>query len=112
MAERPAVPCPATETAKPSPKHGEGAVCARWVRCGRAWCRCMRGGAKHGPYFARYWWRDGRRLKRYVRLGDAASAASACAERRAAECQARAAVGAATDAWRGMRDMIREAEHG
>ena len=35
----------------------------------------MHGGPKHGPYYARYWWQDGRRYKRYVRQQDAQQAA-------------------------------------
>ena len=50
-----------------------------------AWCRCMQGGPKHGPYYARYWWQDGRRYKRYVRQQDAEQVAAACSARRAAE---------------------------
>src|SRR5687768_14563149 len=73
------------ESAQPSPKHDEGAVCAEWVRCGRSWCRCMSGGQKHGPYFARYWWRDGRRYKRYVRRSVAEQLVADCARRRESE---------------------------
>jgi hypothetical protein len=67
----------------------------QWVRCGRLWCRCMNGGPKHGPYYARYWWRDGRRYKRYVRQGDAQQLAAACADRRATERAERAQADAA-----------------
>jgi hypothetical protein len=101
-----------TETAKPSPKQDEGAVCVRWVRCGRSWCRCMRGGPKHGPYFARYWWRDGRRHKRYVRQIDAVEAVAACSARHASERFDRASVEDARQAWRAIRVLVREIEHG
>jgi hypothetical protein len=101
-----------TETGKSSPKHDEGAVCARWVRCGRTWCRCMRGGPKHGPYFARYWWQDGRRHKRYVRQHDAADAAIACAARREAERSERGQADEARQAWQAIRALLREIEHG
>ena len=101
-----------SETANPSPKHGGGAVCANWVRCGRPWCRCMQGGPKHGPYFARYWWRDGRRHKRYVRQADAQELVAACADRRATECAERAQADVAYQAWRDIRALVREIEHG
>jgi hypothetical protein len=63
-----------SESCKPSPKQDEGAVCVRWVRCGRSWCRCMNGGPRHGPYYARYWWEGGIRHKAYVRKGEAPEA--------------------------------------
>jgi len=72
----------------------------------------MQGGPKHGPYYARYWWQDGRRFKRYVRQDDGVHAAAACAERRAADRDARAQAASLREAWRDMRTMIREVEHG
>ena len=101
-----------TESAKPSPKHDDGAVCLRWVRCGRSWCRCTNGGPKHGPYYARYWWRDGRRHKCYVRQEDAAQAAAACADRREAERSERARTAETRKWWREVRALIKEIEHG
>ena len=101
-----------TETAKPSTNKDEGAVCVRWVRCGRSWCRCMRGGPKHGPYFARYWWRGGRRCKGYVRRQDAERVGAACAIRRESEREERMRADAAHQAWREVRALIREIEHG
>src|SRR5690348_10150560 len=86
---------PRTETIKPSPKRGEGAICERWVRCGKARCRCMQGGPKHGPYYARYWWQDGRRYKRYVRQDEAEEVAAACSARRVAQHRERARAEAA-----------------
>src|SRR5947208_107817 len=80
----------ASKSPKPSPKQDEGAICVRWVRCGRSWCRCMSGGPKHGPYYARYWWEGGIRRKAYVRKGEATESIAACAERRQAERAARA----------------------
>ena len=99
-----------TESAKPSPKTGEGAVCSRWVRCGRPTCRCMRNGSKHGSYYARYWWQDGRRFKRYVRQHDAADVAAACATRREAERSEREQADEARQAWREIRALIRGIE--
>jgi len=100
-----------TETAKLSPKTDEGAVCAQWVRCGKPSCRCMRDGPKHGPYFTRYWWRDGRRYKRYVRRQDAAPLVAACANRRETERQERVRADEARQAWQEVRALLRETEH-
>jgi hypothetical protein len=72
----------------------------------------MQSGPKHGPYFARYWWRDGRRYKSYVRQDDAAIITAACADRLASERAARAQADAAHQAWREVRALIREIEHG
>jgi hypothetical protein len=101
-----------TESSESTPKHDEGAVCATWVRCGRPWCRCMHGGPKHGPYYVRYWWQDGRRRKRYVPQQDATQAITACAERRAIEHERRARIEAARQEWRGHLALIREVERG
>ncbi|MGE3511474.1 MAG: DUF6788 family protein [Vicinamibacterales bacterium] len=100
------------KTSKPSPKTGEGAVCVRWVRCGKLNCRCRQGGPKHGPYFAQYWREGGRRQKRYVRKLDAAEVAAACSKRQAAEQAQRAQEEAARQTWRDLRAVIREVEHG
>jgi hypothetical protein len=101
-----------SESSETSPKHGDGAICANWVRCGRSWCRCTQGGPKHGPYYARYWWQDGRRYKRYVRRQDAEQLAVACIDRRESERAERVRADEAHQAWRDIRALIREAEHG
>jgi hypothetical protein len=72
----------------------------------------MGGGPKHGPYFRRYWWQDGRRHKRYVRQRDAADVAAACAARRETERIERANAAQAREAWRVICELIREIEHG
>jgi hypothetical protein len=72
----------------------------------------MQGGLKHGPYYARYWWRDGRRYKRYVRRQDAAQLAAVCIDRRETERQERATAEAARQEWREIRALLREIEHG
>jgi hypothetical protein len=46
-----------------------GAVCAQYVRCGRANCRCATG-MLHGPYYYRFVRIDGRLCKRYIRRAD------------------------------------------
>ena len=43
-----------------------GSLHAQWVRCGKAACRCMNGGAPHGPYWWRYWREGGQPRKAYV----------------------------------------------
>ena len=72
----------------------------------------MSGGPKHGPYYARYWWQDGRRHKRYVRQHDAAAVVAACSARREAERSERAQADEARQAWREIRALLREIEHG
>jgi hypothetical protein len=100
-----------TECVKPSPKHNDGAICVRWVRCGKSWCRCMQGGPRHGPYFARYWWKNGRRYKHYVRQQDAVTLSELCVERRTAERQQREQAEATRQSWRNVRALLREIEH-
>ena len=99
-----------TESAKPSPKTGEGAVCVQWVRCGKPNCSCTQGGPRHGPYYARYWWQDGRRHKRYVRRFEVADIVAACSARRESELRKRAQADETYQAWRDARALIREAE--
>ena len=107
-----AAPAVQTESARPSPKTGQGAVCEQWMRCGKPCCRCMNGGPKHGPYFAQFWWQDGRRYKRYLRQDEAEDVASACSARRGTERRERARAQAARQEWRGLRGLIREIERG
>jgi hypothetical protein len=72
----------------------------------------MNGGPKHGPYYARYWWRDGRRYKRYVRQQDAVDVVAACAARRESERDERLRAEEARRAWRDVLALLREIEHG
>ena len=101
-----------TETAKPSPKQDQGTVCVQWIRCGRSWCRCKHGGPKHGPYYYRFWWQDGRRYKRYVRRADAEHTATACAGRRVTEHNQRKQAEGTRQRWRELLALIREVERG
>src|SRR5688572_28164574 len=102
---------PTTKTANPSPKHDDrGAVCVRYVRCGRAWCRCMNGGPKHGPYYLRSWREGGRRLKEYIRLDAAQARRVACDERRWRERQDRRRVADGRAAWRTLIGALRAYE--
>jgi hypothetical protein len=72
----------------------------------------MNGGPKHGPYYARYWWRDGRRYKRYVRQQDAVDVVAACAARRESKRDERLRAEEARRAWRDVLALLREIEHG
>jgi hypothetical protein len=81
---------PRTKVADPSPKHDDrGAVVARWVRCGKPWCRCANGGPQHGPYYTRYWSEGGHRRKEYIRLADVEGRRAACDQRRREDRQTR-----------------------
>ena len=71
----------------------------------------MQGGPTHGPYYARYWWRDGRRYKRYVRRQDAEQLTAAILDRRETERDRRTKAEVARQAWRDVRALIREVEH-
>ena len=102
---------PTSEIGNPSPKQADaGAVCARWVRCGKPRCRCANGGAKHGPYFARYWREGGRRRKEAIRLAEAPPRRAACDARREREREARREAAEALDAWRALLGEIRKYE--
>jgi hypothetical protein len=72
----------------------------------------MQGGPRHGPYYARFWWQDGRRYKRYIRQGEAEKVAIACAVRRAGEGMARRESEVTFQQWREVRTLIREIERG
>jgi hypothetical protein len=72
----------------------------------------MHGGPRHGPYYARFWWRDGHRYKRYVRQRDAADGVAACSARREAEREGRVRTAEARQAWCEIRAQLREIERG
>jgi hypothetical protein len=44
-----------------------GSLQVRYVRCGKASCRCARG-ELHGPYARRVYWEAGRQRRQYVPL--------------------------------------------
>jgi len=99
------------ETANPSPKQADaGAVCAKFVRCGRPWCRCMNGGPRHGPYYIRYWREGGRRHKEYIRLDAAQERRTACDERRSREREDRRRIEDGRKAWRTLLGALRAYE--
>lgn len=54
-----------------------GEICAQFIRCGKANCRCELG-RRHGPYYYRVW-REGAHVhKVYVRRTDLDSVRQAC----------------------------------
>lgn len=71
-----------------------GAVCAQYVRCGKASCRCA-AGSLHGPYFYRFKREGGRLRKQYVRKADAEAALEEQRKRRELHAAARPLIEAA-----------------
>src|SRR5215211_2945744 len=67
-----------------------GTLHAEYVRCGKAACRCMTGGAPHGPYWRRYWRAGGRTRKAYVPLAAVDETRAACERERARHLSRRA----------------------
>ena len=65
---------PKTRESPPLP----GSLHAEYVRCGKAQCRCAQG-ARHGPYFRRFWRQHGRTYKQYVRRADVEAVRTALA---------------------------------
>ena len=57
---------------KPAPKTAldrvPGHIEVKYVRCGKAHCRCARG-ELHGPYYRRAYWTGGQRQRTYVQRG-------------------------------------------
>jgi hypothetical protein len=87
------------------PKTLPGVVCQQWVRCGRSNCRCARE-QLHGPYPYRFWREGGKLRKAYVRPEELEQVRQRCEARR----QQGRDLDAAMQAWRAMRDSIREVE--
>ena len=61
-----------------------GAVCAQYKKCGRRGCKCAQS-ELHGPYFYHFKWRDGRVVKKYIRLSDVDEVSAACRRYRKAQ---------------------------
>jgi hypothetical protein len=47
-----------------------GSLLAEYVRCGKPNCRCANSGARHGPYWRRFWREAGRTHSAYVGQAD------------------------------------------
>jgi hypothetical protein len=75
------------------------------VRCGRAGCRCARGGL-HGPYYYRFWREGGRLRKEYVRAADLGRVREQCQVRR----RERQELAVWYAVWRQMVTQVREVE--
>lgn len=73
---------------KTAPVIMRGHIEAKYVRCGKASCRCARG-ELHGPYYRRAYAAGGRRERHYVRLGAVDTTRAAIA------------------AWRSQRERVR-----
>ena len=82
-----------------------GAVCAQWVRCGTATCKCARG-ELHGPYFYHFYREHGRLVKRYVKRADVEHIRAACDQRRQNRITVRAGINQA----RSVRVWLKELE--
>jgi hypothetical protein len=101
---------PSMESAQALPK--VGALCAQWVRCGTAGCRCTRG-ELHGPYFYRFWREEGRLRKRYVRLDDVPAVRHEIETHRMHDQHVRHVVARGWINWRQLAAQVQEMErHG
>ena len=45
---------------------GGGSYVLQWVKCGKATCRCAKGGKLHGPYWYHYTKKNGKTICKYV----------------------------------------------
>ena len=70
--------CEARQELEPLP----GEICAQFIRCGKAGCRCQ-AGHLHGPYHYRIWREGGRVRKVYVKAADVEAVQAACEKHRA-----------------------------
>ncbi len=102
-----------TKSENPLPKIEAlpGAVCAQWKRCGKPSCRCASGDL-HGPYFYRFWRAGGRLRKTYVPRADVEQARQACLAWRQLQQLLLWNRRRTVQAYRQMRQMIRERERG
>ena len=98
-----------TQPAKTLPKTLPGAVCAQYVRCGKASCRCT-SGTVHGPYYYRFWREDGRLRKAYVKPADLPAVRAACEEERRFLRLGRLARALGQKNWSRLVALLREVE--
>ena len=63
-----------------------GALCAQYMRCGKANCKCSKGDL-HGPYFVRFWYEHGRQRKEYIKKNELLSVKAAIAARKQEEAE-------------------------
>lgn len=44
----------------------KGAIVFKYIRCGKQYCHCMKGGRPHGPYPHLQWWEKGKIKTKYL----------------------------------------------
>ena len=98
-----------TKTGKQLPKNA--AVCAQWVRCGKAECACVEGPG-HGPYWYLFWRERGRLCKRYLRRAEAEQLQEEFARRRSERRRFRRLMNISKWELSDLRGFVREAEAG
>lgn len=96
-----------TKNDNPLPKIAGGAVCVQWKKCGKSNCKCVRG-ALHGPYYAHFVRRNGKLIKRYVRLSQAEQATVQCQTTRTQRAVERTALAASQTLLRRFRSLLRQ----
>jgi hypothetical protein len=85
-----------------------GAVCAQYVRCGRAGCRCNTG-RRHLAYY-RFWREGGRLRKAYVKRDKLGETVAACTRWRQERERERALRRKGWEEWRALRNAVRGLE--
>lgn len=93
----------------PLPKSSGGAVCVQWKKCGKSNCKCVRG-ALHGPYYAHFARRNGKLIKRYVRLSQAEQTAAQCQQVRHSRAAARRLAVIAQTIYADIKNFLRSSE--
>lgn len=87
-----------------------GAIDARFLRCGKANCKCAKGDL-HGPYYVRRWREYGKRYSKYVKKSDVSATFQAVFEYRKSRQETREMVRSINEAGntllRAMREMLR-----
>jgi hypothetical protein len=85
----------------------QGALDSRFVRCGKANCKCAKG-FLHGPYYVRRW-RSGRhRASKYVKKADLIRVKTACLVYRKNRQQMRQLIAESLNDWRRLKQMLKE----
>jgi hypothetical protein len=97
------------ESEKVAPKINPipGGLMTKWVRCGRANCRCAKG-QLHGPYYYHRYQANGERRKKYVRKSDLPIIKAGINELRKQKAEARVVSEKARADLRQITDRLRE----
>ena len=101
-----------TNSAQPAPKVQHTVPLHGWlrpyfVRCGTPGCHCTTG-PRHGPYWRRYYWEDGRRRKTYIPHAQVAIVKVAIDEQRRKRRERRHEQATWTAAWHDLAVGLRE----